>query len=303
MRTINLNVSLKCESNASALLPARKSSKGVQSPRLIRKYESRHRLRKQLATGFELFVARQYLQCPCLSPGEILMQDDIAALFAYDRWANTKILDACRQLTAEQYVAEPVPGWSSVRSTIFHIVLVTEFHLRTLAGDPEDSVPTEAGLATVDNAARMLERAYRRFEELRPTLTPERLNAMLTVRGGGYTFTLPGGRVAPHCQSLHLPPQPGRLQAETVRDRTTMHRLLLLGDRAGSPRGINRNRVRHGIRPLPRRLKFRSCSTPTSIAFWKPRSGRFRRSATFLTDSCGPRRGLTCCCNRIGGRS
>ena len=43
------------------------------------------------------------------------MQDDVGALFAYDRWANRKVLDACRMLTAEQYIAEPVPGWSSVR--------------------------------------------------------------------------------------------------------------------------------------------------------------------------------------------
>jgi uncharacterized damage-inducible protein DinB len=35
------------------------------------------------------------------------MQDDLVALFAYDRWANHKVLDACRKLTAEQYVAEP----------------------------------------------------------------------------------------------------------------------------------------------------------------------------------------------------
>jgi uncharacterized damage-inducible protein DinB len=56
-----------------------------------------------------------------------------------------KVLDACRKLTAEQYVAEPVPGWSSVRSTIYHIALVTEFHLRTLAGDPDDSIPTAVG--------------------------------------------------------------------------------------------------------------------------------------------------------------
>ena len=33
------------------------------------------------------------------------MQDDVVALFAYDRWANTKVLDAYK-LTAEQYVAE-----------------------------------------------------------------------------------------------------------------------------------------------------------------------------------------------------
>ena len=122
------------------------------------------------------------------------MQDDVVALFAYDRWANTKVLDACRKLTAEQYVAEPVPGWSSVRSTVYHIAWVTDLHLRTLAGDPDDRIPTEADLATVDDAARLLERAYRRFEEL--TLTPEWLNTMLTLRGrddriGDYTFTLP----------------------------------------------------------------------------------------------------------------
>ena len=119
------------------------------------------------------------------------MQDDFVALFAYDRWANRKVLDACRKLTAEQYVAEPVPGWSSVRSTVYHIALVTEIHLRTLAGDPNDSIPTEAELATVDDAARLLERAYRRFEELQPMLTPERLNTVVTLRRWGHTATRP----------------------------------------------------------------------------------------------------------------
>src|SRR5205823_7932813 len=85
--------------------------------------------------GCRRSARRQYLQCPCPSPGEILMQDDIMALFAYDRWANRKVLDACRKLTAQQYVTEPLPGWSSVRSTISHIALATEFNLRTLASD------------------------------------------------------------------------------------------------------------------------------------------------------------------------
>ena len=129
------------------------------------------------------------------------MQDDLVALFAYDRWANAKVLDACRTLTAAQYIAEPVPGWSSVRSTIDHITLVTELHLRSLAApaDPDDSAPAEADLATtggVDDAARLLELAYRRFEELRHSLSPEWLNSMLTLRGsdpriGDYAFTLP----------------------------------------------------------------------------------------------------------------
>jgi uncharacterized damage-inducible protein DinB len=119
------------------------------------------------------------------------MQDDVVALFAYDSWANTKVLDACRNLTAGQYVAEPVPGWSSVRSTVYHIAWVTDFHLRTLAGDPDDSIPTEADLATVDDADRLLKRTYARFEELRATLTPERLNTILTLRGPSYLYNLP----------------------------------------------------------------------------------------------------------------
>ncbi len=167
------------------------------------------------------------------------MQDDVVALFAYDRWANTKVFDACRKLTAEQYVAEPVSGWSSVRSTIYHIALATEFNLRTLAGDPDDRIPTEADLATVDDVAQLLERAYRRFEELRPTLTPERLNTVLTLRGRPHFHPAAVGDTAPHCQSLQLPPRSNRVQAQTVRDRTIDHGLLLVGDRADSAREVN----------------------------------------------------------------
>ena len=60
-------------------------------------------------------------------------------------------------MTAQQYVAEPMPGWPSARSTVYHIAWVTEFHLCTLAGDPNDRIPTEADLAAVDDVARLLE--------------------------------------------------------------------------------------------------------------------------------------------------
>jgi len=126
------------------------------------------------------------------------MQKDVVALFAYDRRANRKVLDACRKLTGEQYFAEPVPGWSSVRSTISHIALATEFNLRTLEGDRDERMPTEAELVTVDDVAQLLKRAYRRFEELRPALTPERLNSVLTLRAIGRTFTLPRWAILRH---------------------------------------------------------------------------------------------------------
>jgi uncharacterized damage-inducible protein DinB len=126
------------------------------------------------------------------------MKDDFASLFAFNRWANARMLGACRQLTAEQYAAEPVPGWSSVRFTVWHIAVVTDGWLRGLANDPDESFPAEAELATVDDAERLLERAYRRLDELLPALTPERLAAAVTLRRRGRTATLPPWAVLRH---------------------------------------------------------------------------------------------------------
>ena len=103
------------------------------------------------------------------------MQDDFASLFAFDRWANAKMLDACHALTPKQYAAEPVPGWSSIRATVYHLAVATDVWLRTLAGDADTSFPTEAETPTVEDAERILERAYRVLGSLLPALGAEDL--------------------------------------------------------------------------------------------------------------------------------
>src|SRR5262245_59835967 len=108
------------------------------------------------------------------------MQDDLPSLYTFNRWANAKMLDACRRLTPEQYAAEPAPGWSSVRFTVWHIAVVTDGWLKAVANDPDQSFPTEAELATVEDAERLLQRAYGRLDALWPTLTPEALAAPRT---------------------------------------------------------------------------------------------------------------------------
>jgi uncharacterized damage-inducible protein DinB len=127
-----------------------------------------------------------------------MMQDDFASLYAYNRWADRKILDACRKLTAEQYAAEPAPGWSSVRSTVAHIAIVTEGWLRGITGEAVDHFPTEADLPTVDDAERHLDRAYRVVDEVLPTLSPEQLATPRTFRGGRRSATLPPWVVLRH---------------------------------------------------------------------------------------------------------
>jgi uncharacterized damage-inducible protein DinB len=126
------------------------------------------------------------------------MNDDFHALYAYNRWADRRVLEACRKLTAEQYVAEPAPGWSSVRSSIVHIAVVTEGWLRGLTGESVQSFPTEAELPAVDDAERLLDRANGILDQILPTLTPERLATPQTMRGGGRTAFLPPWVVLRH---------------------------------------------------------------------------------------------------------
>jgi uncharacterized damage-inducible protein DinB len=126
------------------------------------------------------------------------MQDDFVSLFAFNRWANDKMLDACRKLSAEQYAAEPVPGWTPVRITIYHIAVVTDGWLRALANDPDQSFPAEAEVPTVDDAARVLERAYKTFDSVFPSLTPEALATPRTFSRRGRTAVLPPWVVLRH---------------------------------------------------------------------------------------------------------
>jgi uncharacterized damage-inducible protein DinB len=126
------------------------------------------------------------------------MHDDFVSLYAYNRWANRLVLGACRKLTAEQYVAEPVLGWSSVRSTLVHIAIVTEGWIRGLTGEAVGTPPAETEFPTVDDAERHLDRAYRILDDLLPTLTPEWLNTPMTLRGAGRSAVLPPWAVLRH---------------------------------------------------------------------------------------------------------
>jgi uncharacterized damage-inducible protein DinB len=118
------------------------------------------------------------------------MTDDFVSLFAFNRWANDKMLDACRKLTPEQYAAEPVPGWAPVRSTVYHIAVVTDGWLRTLADDPDQSFPTEAETLSVDDAARILARAYQTLERVLPALSADVLATPRTFSRRGRTAVL-----------------------------------------------------------------------------------------------------------------
>jgi uncharacterized damage-inducible protein DinB len=126
------------------------------------------------------------------------MNDDFVSLFAYNRWADRLVLDACRKLSPEQYAAEPAPGWSSVRASVVHIASATLTWIRRLAGEVVSSALTEADVPTVEEAERRLDQAYQLLGGLWPALTSERLAAPQTFELRGRTMVLPPWVVLRH---------------------------------------------------------------------------------------------------------
>ena len=126
------------------------------------------------------------------------MSDDFSSLYGFNRWANDKMLDACRKLAAEQFIAEPVPGWTPVRTTVWHIAIVTEGWLKAITDSPDQSFPAETEVVSPDDAAKILDRAYAIFDSLSPTLTAEYLNTPKTLSRRGRTAVFPAWIVLRH---------------------------------------------------------------------------------------------------------
>jgi uncharacterized damage-inducible protein DinB len=51
-----------------------------------------------------------------------MTKDDIHLLFAYDRWANDRVLQAASALSAEQFTRDLGGSFRSVRGTLLHII-------------------------------------------------------------------------------------------------------------------------------------------------------------------------------------
>ncbi len=54
--------------------------------------------------------------------------------FAHNRWANEKLLDSLKSLSAEQYSGTPCSGNGSIASTVSHLLLVQQSWITFLSG-------------------------------------------------------------------------------------------------------------------------------------------------------------------------
>jgi uncharacterized damage-inducible protein DinB len=110
------------------------------------------------------------------------MHDDFAALFTYNRWADGRVLAACRTLAQEQYTRDLPGGMTSLRATLVHIAGATHAWSRRIRGETVPALATETEVPTVEDAARLVTEANDFFAKLVPTLNTERLAAIWSYR-------------------------------------------------------------------------------------------------------------------------
>jgi uncharacterized damage-inducible protein DinB len=104
--------------------------------------------------------------------------DDLAALFAYTRWADGRMIEAVRQLTPEQYVQEPVFGWTSLRASIVHLGDAMDIWARRLQGETVSTRTSETAVPTLADAERFLRAGHDAFDRLVAAVSAERLAAV-----------------------------------------------------------------------------------------------------------------------------
>jgi len=66
---------------------------------------------------------------------------ELRSFFAYNEWANTRLLDAAAHLSEEQFIRNLASSFPSIRDTFSHIVAVEWVWLRRWKGESPQSLP------------------------------------------------------------------------------------------------------------------------------------------------------------------
>ena len=108
--------------------------------------------------------------------------DDLPSLLAYNRWADSVVMDALKPLSPEDYAREPTPGWASVRSTVVHAADALNIWARRLDGQTTAGRLAETDVPTLADAERLLQAGHDAFDRILAATTPGQLAATWTYR-------------------------------------------------------------------------------------------------------------------------
>jgi uncharacterized damage-inducible protein DinB len=95
--------------------------------------------------------------------------DDLESLYAFNVWANARVVEALREVPEHDYEKEQGGGWPSLRATFVHIAGATDAWAERFAGRDATLLPTPADLPTLDDAVRVLLAAQEKHAALLPT--------------------------------------------------------------------------------------------------------------------------------------
>jgi uncharacterized damage-inducible protein DinB len=125
--------------------------------------------------------------------------DDLVSLYAFNSWANARVLESLRALSEADYAKEQGGGWPSLRATFVHIAGATDAWAERFSGRETTRLATIEELPGLEDAARVLLAAEEKHARLLPTYDAPRLAGPFTWRNlKGETKTAPFWVVVRH---------------------------------------------------------------------------------------------------------
>jgi uncharacterized damage-inducible protein DinB len=126
-------------------------------------------------------------------------RDTLVSLFAYNRWATDRVLDAAAALAPEELV-RPVGGsFGTVQATFAHVYGADWVWLERCHGRSPSALPPDHDLSSVEAIRTAWAKVHEGHSAFVATVAPERLAAPLTyVNFAGQTLTYPLGAALLH---------------------------------------------------------------------------------------------------------
>ena len=118
--------------------------------------------------------------------------EEIRTLFAFNRWANDRVLDACGRLSHDEFVRELGTSHNSVRGTLVHILWSEWIWFRRWMGESPKTVFSENDYPDLGVIRPRWAALDRERSELLGALTGRRLQEMFgyeNLRGERWEYT------------------------------------------------------------------------------------------------------------------
>lgn len=122
-----------------------------------------------------------------------MTQDELRSLFAFNAWANLRILEACAALTPEQFTAPAPSSFANVHDTLRHIMGVEWLYLERLHGrNPTSLLPGEtfANLAAMTTRWQGIKKGLEDYIRDSDFGDPERILEYTNMQGKPFRYPL-----------------------------------------------------------------------------------------------------------------